>query len=766
MGAPAILSGISIASRMSVGMMRGPRPLTTDATIDMHPLKVILPAAALLYAHLAWAAGSDANATPEAPVKPPAAQVKAVTETLWGRKVTDNYRYMEALDPKTMQWMKAQGAYTRSLLDEIKPLAQLKSEIAKFSASFGLVQEYVFLGGRAFYLERSPGSDNFDLIVKDKAGARKIVDIAALRAANGGKPYAINYFLASPEGNKVAVGVSQGGSEDAAITVYDAASGAKLAGPLDRAQFGATAWSDDSRNLYFIRLKKLAATDPPTEKYKNSTADAWDLESEPMAVLGATLGHGPPFSPTEIPVISLNYGAPVATALSINGVQNELAMWLTPVAKVRDPKTTWTRFITRDDDVTNVDMRGAEIFLLSHKDAPTFKVLEVRAGQPLSAAETLMPAQPDRVIETIHAASDALYVLARNGAYSQLLRIPAGTKKIEEVALPFAGHVGSAFSDPRTPGVSIELSSWVVPPKIFAYTPGAAFTDLKIGTHGDIDSARFVVRDLHAPTRDNVMVPLSLIQPRHSLGPQITIIEAYGSYGISELADFSMRRAVAMRHGITYGVCHVRGGGELGEAWRLGGKDANKHNTWGDLIACGDYLVAQGITTKSKLFILGGSAGGITVGRAITDRPDLFAGAIDVVPAGNTLRSEFSPNGPPNIPEFGTITTRAGFSNLYDMDTIQHIKKDVQYPAVIVQTGLNDPRVSPWEPAKVVAALQASGSANPVLLRVDEAAGHGIGSNKSQTDALAADWMAFVFWRAGLPEWQPKLHAMPPSTHN
>jgi prolyl oligopeptidase len=416
--------------------------------------------------------------------------------------------------------------------------------------------------------------------------------------------------------------------------------------------------------------------------------------------------------------------------------------------------------------VTNVDMRGAEIFLLSHKDAPTFKVLEVRAGQPLSAAETLMPAQPDRVIETIHAASDALYVLARNGAYSQLLRIPAGTKKIEEVALPFAGHVGSAFSDPRTPGVSIELSSWVVPPKIFAYTPGAAFTDLKIGTHGDIDSARFVVRDLHAPTRDNVMVPLSLIQPRHSLGPQITIIEAYGSYGISELADFSMRRAVAMRHGITYGVCHVRGGGELGEAWRLGGKDANKHNTWGDLIACGDYLVAQGITTKSKLFILGGSAGGITVGRAITDRPDLFAGAIDVVPAGNTLRSEFSPNGPPNIPEFGTITTRAGFSNLYDMDTIQHIKKDVQYPAVIVQTGLNDPRVSPWEPAKVVAALQASGSANPVLLRVDEAAGHGIGSNKSQTDALAADWMAFVFWRAGLPEWQPKLHAMPPSTHN
>ena len=138
----------------------------------MHSLKVILLTAALLYGQLVGAASSEASASPDAAVKPPAAQVKAVTERLWGRKVTDNYRYMEALDPKTLEWMKAQGAYTRSLLDEIAPLAQLKTEVAKFSASFGLIQGYVFFGGRAFYQERSPGSDNFDLVVKDKAGRR------------------------------------------------------------------------------------------------------------------------------------------------------------------------------------------------------------------------------------------------------------------------------------------------------------------------------------------------------------------------------------------------------------------------------------------------------------------------------------------------------------------------------------------------------------------------------------------------------------------
>jgi len=723
----------------------------------MRDAKFTVLGMALLFASLAGAA-TDMPLAPAGAIKmPPTAIIKPVTETLWGRKVTDNYRYMEALDPSTIEWMKAQGGYTRSVLDGIEPLARLKTDVAQFSASFGLIQGYVLFGGRAFYEERAPGSDNFDLIVSDSAGTRKIVDVAALRSANGGKPFAVNYFLASPDGRKVAVGISEGGSEDAALTVYDAVSGKTIAGPIDRAQFGATAWSDDSKILYFVRLQKLAANAPPTDKYKNATADSWDLKSEPVAVLGAGVGHGPAFEPTEFPVIAMSVGAPVAAALSINGVQNELAMWVAPAAKVNDPNVPWKKFITRDDDITGSDMRGEEIFLLSHKDAPTFKVLSLRAGQPLSSASVLVPAQPDRVIEGIHVASDALYVLTRHGAYSQLLRIPAGAKNIEEIPLPFAGHIDEAFSDPRASGVSIKLSSWVVPTTMYAYQPSnKSFTDLKIGVHGDIVSSNYVVSDLEAKAPDGVMVPLSLVQPKGAKGAQITIIEAYGSYGVSELADFSVRRAAAMRHGITYGVCHVRGGGELGEAWRLDGKDANKHNTWGDLIACGEYLIARGTTAKDRLFIIGGSAGGITMGRSLTQRPDLFAGVIDLVPAGNTLRAEFSANGPPNIPEFGTIKTAAGFKNLDEMDTIRHIKKDTQYPAVMVTTGLNDPRVAPWEPAKVAAALQASGTTKPVLLRIDEEAGHGIGSNKTQTDTLTADWIAFVFWRTGLPAWQPK----------
>jgi prolyl oligopeptidase len=406
-------------------------------------------------------------------VKPPLAPVKPVIETLWGHKVIDDYRYMEALGPETLAWMKAEGAYTRAVLDGIGPLAKLKTDVAAFTGSFGLVQGFVRYGSRMFYEERAPGSDNFDLIVADAQGKRKLIDVAALRAANGGKPFAINYFLASPDGTKVAAGVSEGGSEDASLSVYDAASGAKIAGPIDRARFGATAWSDDSRQLYFIRLAKLESNAPATDTYKNATADVWDLKSEPVAILGAGLGHGPRIEPQEFPAVQITPGSTVAAAISINGVQNEIAMWLGSAATASDPLAKWTPFVTRDDGITSGDIRGSDIFLLSHKDAPTFKVLAVKAGQPLRAAVTLVPAQADRVIEAIHAAADGLYVLARHGAYSQLLRVPVGSRAIEEIALPFSGHIAAAFTDPRSPGIVLTLSSWVVPESVYAYTPAS-----------------------------------------------------------------------------------------------------------------------------------------------------------------------------------------------------------------------------------------------------------------------------------------------------
>jgi len=702
---------------------------------------------------------SDSLAPVDAPAPPAPAPVKPVTETLWGRQVTDNYRYMEALDGSTLDWIEAQGAYTRSILDAIPHRAALEAKIAAFTGSIGFIRGYASYGGRAFYEERSSRSDNFDLVVKDEAGKRTIVDTAALRTSHAGEPFAIDYFLASPDGSKVAVGISKGGTEAISVFVYDAVSGKQLAGPLDRADagLGLSSWSNDSKILYFARQKKLAAGEAGTEKYRNLTLVAWNLRSDPVAILGSTVGYGPSFLPDEVPTLSIWPGAPTAMAVSINGTQAEQALWLAPASEVNDRNVKWMPLVTRADDVVAEEAVGDIMYLLSHKNAPTFKVLSVKAGQPLAAARVLVPAQADRVIDSIHAASDALYVLARHVAYSVLLRVPYGSAKIEEVGLPFKGHIQEAFTDPRRPGIAINLQSFVIPPATFSYDPETRnFTDLKLAP-AHYDSGRYEISDLEARAEDGVMVPDTLVRPKGAKGPQIVVIQAYGSYGISQLADFSPRAASLLEAGGTYASCHVRGGGELGNAWRLAGKGANKPHTWGDLIACAEDLIARGDTTKDRLFIFGGSAGGLTVGMALTERPDLFAGVLALVPGVNSLRDEFSPAGQVDIAESGTIKTEDGFKNLYAMDTLQHVRPGVQYPPVLITIGLHDARTPPWEPAKLAAALQASGTARPILLRVDAEAGHGIENTKSQNDALYADMWAFVFWRAGLPDWQPRF---------
>jgi len=726
--------------------------------MSMKASMLFLSAACALATSMAYAAGSADALAPvggaRQPAPPPA---RPVTENLFGTNVTDNYRYMEKLAPETLAWMKAQGVYTRRVMDAIALHAALKQRVAAFTGSFGFIQNYVSAGARQFYAERSPGADDFELIVKDEKGKRKLVDIAAIRAAHDGEPYAISYFLAAPDGSKVAVGISAGGSEAAQLYVYDAATGRQIAGPLDRAEYGATAWSGDSGLLYLVRLKKVSTAEE-IDKYKNPTVQVWDLKSPPRSVAGSGIGKNTDFEPDEAPAIIIDRDSPIALLVSRNGVQSELKLWTAPAASASSPDAPWKPFIDRNDGVTHFSIRGNEAFLVSHKNAPTSQVLHVKAGAPLSTATVLVPALPDREIEDVRAAADGLYVLARRGVYSRLLRVPTGSTRIEEIPLPAKGHIAEAFTDPSKSGIDINLSSWVLPPQELAYDPKTRkFTALGIEVQGAMDPAKFTVSDREAKAHDGTMIPLTIIEPLGASKPQIVLLEAYGSYGHSLLAEFNQWRAPVMNEGITYAICHVRGGGEFGEAWRLAGKDANKHNTWQDDIACGENLVARGITTRDKLFIIGMSAGGITVARAMSERPDLFAGIIDFVPAANTLRMEFSPNGPPNVPEFGTVTTEPGFRNLYAMDSIQHVEKGVRYPAIMISLGLNDPRVEPWGPGKFAAALMASGSADPVLLRVDLNAGHGHGSTRAQTDLLVTDWIAFINWRAGVPGWRPNF---------
>jgi prolyl oligopeptidase len=687
-------------------------------------------------------------------VRPPLAPTHSVTDVYFGTKIVDPYRWMEALDAPTVAWMKAQGAYTRAVLDSIAPRHALLEKISAFTAAFGLITSVQAYGGRTFYLNRAPGSDSYDLMVREASGTvAKLVDVAALSAAHGGSPFAINYYAASPDGRLVAAGLSEGGSEDASLSVYDVGTGQRVAGPISRARFGAVNWTDDGSLVYFNRLPE---TTDRAAQFLNSMAMGWNLKDEPVALYGGTAGRGPKVAPEQTPQVALWPGGQLAAAVISNGVQNELQIWLAPVERAADSAAPWRQLTTYDDGVTNLEVSAERVFLLSHQDAPTFKVLTLQAGQSLAQATELLPADPHRVVESIRAAADGLYVATRVGIYSKLLRVPLGGGPPLEIALPFQGAIGEMFGDPRAPGVTLLLESFVLPPTAFRYEPDSRrFVDQNLTVAPHYEPGQFILKNLTARARDGVSVPLTLIGPKAAKSGAALLLSAYGSYGISTLPNFRPLWIPFMAMGASTAYCHVRGGGELGETWRLAGKDDKKPNTWRDLIACAENLIARGAATRRTLFIRGGSAGGIAVGRAMEERPELFAGVIDQVPAANTLRAEIEANGPANIPEFGTNKTEQGFRNLLAMDSYLGVRDGVQYPPILIATGLNDPRVDPWEPAKLAARLQASGSKATVLLRVVEDGGHGIGSTKTQDDELAADVAAFIFWHAGLRAWQP-----------
>jgi prolyl oligopeptidase len=273
-----------------------------------------------------------------------------------------------------------------------------------------------------------------------------------------------------------------------------------------------------------------------------------------------------------------------------------------------------------------------------------------------------------------------------------------------------------------------------------------------------IDPKDFISEERMAPAPDGTLIPLSIVYKKGTKldGNNPTALIGYGAYGDVWKPSFGRRYSEWIERGGILAVAHVRGGGEFGEAWHLAGQKLTKPNTWRDFIASAQYLIDHKYTSTPKLGIWSQSAGGILIGRSITERPDLFAAAVDGVPCSDMLRTETEANGPPSIPEFGTVKTEDGFKGLYEMSAYAHVKAGTKYPAVLVTAGANDPRVDPWEGAKMAARLQAANASDkPILLRVNYDAGHGLTDTVSQQVSDWTDIFTFFLWQFGEKDFQP-----------
>jgi prolyl oligopeptidase len=685
-----------------------------------------------------------------------------VTDEYFGTKIVDSYRWLENLkSPEVSDWMKSQNDYTRSVLDRIPGREKLRARIAELDDTGVLVSSFQSYSGHWFYLKRVPGEDNRKLYTRDgQGGAERLLLNPETLTANG-IHYSIDYYTPSPDGKLVAIGISPGGSENSVLHVLDAATGKELGEHIDRAQFGAIAWLPDNRSFFYNRLHKHAPDEPRTSYYLNSLCYLHHLGDDPdkdAPVFGNGLSPSVSMVDSDFPFISLPIGSKYALAVVAHGVQNETTVYVAKLADVHDASAPWRKLIDVADEVTNFDIHGDNLYLVSHHNASRFKVLRLNlAGGDINQAEVVVPPS-EAVVIAVSVAADAAYVQKLDGGIGRLWRVPFDGAA-SQIKLPFDGAIQEMFANPTQDGVYVRSASWTKSPVYLHYDPKSnSAADTKIVPPSPVDFSAIESEEVKAKASDGALVPLSIVHKRGLKldGSHPTLLHGYGSYGITYDPGFDPSSLAWLERDGVIAVAHIRGGGEYGEDWHNGGRKATKQNTITDFIACAQYLIDHKYTSPKHLAGEGTSAGGITIGGAITEHPDLFGAALDNVGMSDDLRAELQVNGPANIPEFGTVKDEQDFHHLLAISAYHRIKDQTAYPAVLLTTGINDPRVDPWQMNKMTARLQAAtSSGRPVLLRVDYDAGHGgIGATRTQHTALLTDQFSYLLWQLGDPGFQ------------
>jgi prolyl oligopeptidase len=690
----------------------------------------------------------------------PSTETQIVTETFFGQTVTDPYRWLENWhDLKVAQWMKAQDEYTRSTLAKIPGREKFLARVKAFDTAGTSVRGAQVWGGKLFYLKADPGADNFKLYVRTAEQERLLFDPELL--TKNGVHFSIDYFQPSLDGALVAYGISPGGSEESVLHVLETGTGKQLPDAIDRARFGAVSWLPGNRSFLYNRLQKLTPDMPKTAFEQRSRVYLHELGQDPQQdrfVFGYGYSTDVKIDDNDISFITYSPASPYLLGFIAHGTQNEATGYYAPIDQLKSSSVRWKKLFDVDAAVVRFDVHNDDVYLVTHKNKPRYEVIRTSLKKPdLEHATVVVPAS-DVVIQEADVAKDGIYIRDLDGGIGRMRRL-SFDGNLEQVSVPHGLSVSDIAVTPTELGALIHVASWTTSPQWLAYEPERKTTsNTGIQPPLPIDTSEYEAVEVKAKSADGTMIPLSIIRSKNVKldGNRPAHLVGYGAYGISFDPYFNPVWLAWLERGDVLAIAHVRGGGEYGEEWYRAGYKLTKQHTIDDFIACAKYLIENNYTSALRLSGEGTSAGGILIGGAITQRPDLFAGALIRVGCSNALRMEFEPNGPPNIAEFGSTTDAEGFKGLYAMDAYQHVKDGTAYPGVLLTAGINDPRVDPAQPAKMTARLQAATtSKRPVLLRVDYDAGHGIGSTRAQRDLEFADEMSFLLWQDGDPEFQP-----------
>jgi prolyl oligopeptidase len=688
-----------------------------------------------------------------------------VQDSFFGTIVDDPYRAMENdKDPAVAAWMKAHSDHAHAALEELPGYARLKARIAELdnatASRIGDLERCA--NGTLFYLRRGATENTYKLYLRRADGHESLLVDPDDWQKETGRPHAINYFQASPDGHIVAVGVSPGGNEMASLYLIETESRRRLGAPIDRARYSAVSWLPDGRAFFYTRGPMVAEGAPVSENFKNRRAYLHVVGTDPKAdVLIAGVDGNPrvPLLPTQSPSVVVTPGSAHAVLRVYDGVQKEIRLYAAPLAAAGKADAPWVRISDVADKVTEFAVRGDQIYLRTHRDSARSSIVKTGLADPdLRQAEVVVP-PGDGVVSAIGAARDALYFETRESAIKRLYRLPWSAKVPAEVRFPVEGALSMIAVAPDIDGLIVEATAWTRAREIYEVARDGTVRNTGLQPLGPFDAPTDLVHlEVKARSHDGTLVPMSIIHRKGVVldGRNPTMLIGYGSYGISFDAYFDPVRLAWLEQGGVYAFANVRGSGAYGEDWHKAAFKTTKSNTWKDFIACAEYLIAQKYTSPGQLGIVGGSAGGITAGRALTERPDLFATAVLQVGMLDFVRLHVMPIGPVNVVEFGDIQKEDEFRGLLAMSSYHHVKAGTKYPAVLLQHGVNDGRVNVGQSNKMAARLMAaSTSCKPILLDLEYDGGHGQGGTKLQRQRQLANSFAFQLQQAGRAPFQP-----------
>ena len=684
------------------------------------------------------------------PAMPPPTPKHDVTDTYFGTMVHDPYRWLEDADaPAVKRWIAAQNAYTEKVMEgfpDAKAIARRVGELALTSTER---RDPEIVGNTLFYLRQTPPQPQAVLVAQawPQGEAKVLVDP---NAGHGG--VAITGYWPSPDGKFVAYGTAEGGNEETTIHFIELATGKTLPDTLPQAGGGTTpqalVWDDDGEGVTYARLP-LPGTVPEDQLQFDAALYHHRLGSDAKH---DTLEFGKGLSKVAEYTLLGSADGKHAAALVHYGDGAPDAVYL------RNGDGPWrlalgTKANVRAASSVNggASWDGDRLLVIAYQGAPRGKLLALDPG---GRSTSLVP-QGDWAMQAVAPIQDGFLITEVRGPDWRVRQYSGNGKFVRTIPLPKTGiGIGTIASVASSPHALISYSGWTIPSRWADYDSTSGATKTVFEVKPAADYSKVATYRLDATSKDGAKVPVTVIAMKGITpnGARPTILYGYGGFDISSTPRFLGSNLAWLERGGVYAVANIRGGGEFGEGWHEAGMFGKKQNVFDDFHAVAQALVQHHWTDSAHLGILGGSNGGLLMGAALTQHPSEYRAVVSLVGIYDMLRVERWPNGQYNISEYGTVTRKPDFEWLRAYSPLQNVKQGTPYPAVLLITGVNDPRVAPWQSRKFAAALQAaSSSRNPILLLTRMNEGHGVTASFSQRVGNAAAAMAFFAAELALP---------------